>query len=480
MAVTATAPVASPTPVGAAGLPPCGDHQERAINAALDCAPQDGLLVEYGTGVGKSRCYIETAEALIIAGEAPILVLVPNSLIEQTVEEFDKWLGPDWIHRNADVLDSNYSIEDRRQHLRFGKANLYILSHEAMSYPLIREALASRQWGATFIDEGSRFRNYSNRTKTLALLGRRSAARYVYTGNLAPRAPTDVWYVTNFLRPGVWGTTNLQTFKSTYCIMGGYEGRQALGIRPDKLAQFRSIMDSMRISCELRDIRDLPERVLHVNRVNMPAKAREYYKEMQETLRLEIERVDDLTFQSQVKTYATRLQRLQEITSGFARNIDGDVVGVASAKTGAMLDLLEDEPDTPTVIWTWWTPEMKNIRASLDKKRIPHVMFGEPDAIGRFMRGEVNVFVSQIAKGGYGLNLTRATRMIYHALPWSLDLYMQSQERNVRLTTTATHLEIVHLVVRDSVDEYVRAKLLERADMSQQMTRSQALELLTS
>jgi SNF2 family DNA or RNA helicase len=261
--------------------------------------------------------------------------------------------------------------------------------------------------------------------------------------------------------------------------MGGFENRDAIGLRPDKTAEFRAIMDANRISCQLSDVRsDLPDRVMHVPRVTMPGKAREAYKELQETLRLEIERVDDVTFQSMVKTYATRLQRLQEITAGFARNIEGEVVGLPCAKTTALLDLLEDEPDRPTVIWYWWRPELLTIEANLRKKKIDHVVFGQPGAVERFMAGETNVFVSQLAKGGYGLNLTRAERMIYHSLPWSLDVYLQSQERNMRLTTTATHLEIIHLTTRDSVDEYVRQKLLQRADMSRQLTRSQALELL--
>lgn len=429
---------------------------------------------------GKTRIIVEMIVAILMAGEMPILVAVPNSLIEQTVEEFEKWAGEDWVVKHLLVLNSTYSIEDRRHHLRFGRYNVYLISHEAMSYPQIREALAARKWAATFIDEASRFRNYSNRTKALNILGSRSATRYALTGNLAPRAPTDVWYVMNWLKPAVFGTRNIQTFKSSYCIMGGFENRQALGLRPEKIAEFRAIMDAHRISCELRDVRDLPKRVLHVSRVNMPTKAREAYRELQETLRLEIERVDDITFQSMVKTYATRLQRLQEITSGFARNIDGDVVGLPCAKTTAMLDLLEDEPNTPTVLWYWWRPEFDTLVASLRKHKIPFLRFGEPKAVERFMSGECNVFVSQLAKGGYGLNLTRATRMIYHSLPWSLDVYLQSQERNMRLTTTADHLEIVHLVTRDSVDEYVRHKLLERADISQQMTKSQALELLRS
>lgn len=471
---TAASPAVPSAGIGL--LDACMEHQDVAIDAMLD---RDSLLTEYGTGTGKSRIYIELIEALILAGEVPIIVAVPNSLIEQTVEEFTKWLGEPWVLKHLLVLDGSYSIGDRRHHLKFGRFACYLISHEAMSYPEIREALGSRRWAAAIIDEASRFRNYSNRTKALNTLGARAASRYAFTGNLAPRAPTDVWYVMNFLKPGLFGTRNIQTFKMNYCIMGGFENRAAIGIRPDKIAEFRAIMDANRISCQLSDVRsDLPDRVLHTPRVTMPKVTRAAYKELQETLRLEIERVDDETFQSHVKTYATRLQRLQEITAGFARNIDGEVVGLPCAKTTALLEMLEDEPDTPTVIWYWWRPELDTITAALKKHKISFVTFGDAGAVERFMNGEVNVFVSQLAKGGYGLNLTRATRMIYHSLPWSLDIYLQSQERNMRLTTTAKNLEILHLVTRDSVDEYVRHKLLQRADVSRQLTRSQALELL--
>jgi hypothetical protein len=469
---TMTGPAMSPA---SGGPPPLGAHQDRAIEEGI---LRDSLLIEYGTGTGKTRVIAEMTEAIVKAGEVPVLILVPNGLMEQTVEEFEKWVGAAWVERNLANLSATYTISERAYALQYGKRAAYLLSHEAMSYPAISAALASRRWAATFIDEASRFRNYSNRTKTLNKLASRSATRYAFTGNLAPRAPTDVWYVMNFLKPGLFGTRNIQTFKTNYCILGGFENRQALGLRPEKQEEFRAIMDMVRISCELRDIRDLPERVLHVNRVTMPKAAREAYETLQRTLRLEIERTTEATFRSLVKTYATRLQRLQEICAGFARNVEGDVVGLPCAKTSALLDLLEDEPDTPTVLWYWWRPELETITATLKKRKIPYAWFGEPGAIERFMNGDVDVFVSQLAKGGYGLNLTRATRMIYHSLPWSLDVYLQSMERNMRLTTTADRLEVIHLVTRNSVDEYVRSKLIERADISSQMTRSMALELL--
>lgn len=458
--------------------PPLGAHQEDAINEIMD---RESLLVEYGTGTGKTRVYVEAIEALIASGEAPVLVLVPNSLLEQTTDEFTRWLGPRWVDRNLQVLGGGYSIADRRQQLKFGTARVYLLSHESMSYPLIREGLASRQWAAVFLDEASRFRNYSNRTRTLIRVGEKAATRYAFTGNLAPRVSSDVWYVMNWLAPRLFGTSNKNVFQTSYCLLGGYEGREPIAIRPDKLDQFRAIMDRHRISRDLADIRDMPDRVLHVHHVTMPEAARRAYRDLQETLRVEIERVDEDTFRSMVRTYATRLQRLQEIASGFGRNVEGDLAYLPCAKTQALVQLLEDEPDTPTIIWHWWVPEGQQIAAHLEKQRIPYARFGEhPDAVEQFMSGKVNVFVSQLARGGYGLNLTRATRMIYHSLCWSLDVYLQSQERNMRLTTTATHLEIVHLTTRQSVDEYVRRKLLARADISAQLTRSQALELLRS
>jgi SNF2 family DNA or RNA helicase len=465
---------AAPTSPSTAPIP-VGPHQDRAIDTIMD---EESLLIEYGTGTGKTRIYVEAVEALVYTGDIPILILVPNSLIEQTVEEFWKWASPAWVDRHVQVLAGGMNVEDRHQHLKHGRANVYIMSHESMSYPIVRSGLNARRWAAVFLDEASRFRNHSKRTQTLTTLGRRAKSRYAFTGNLAPRSPMDVWYVMNWLEPGLFSMTDRKTFMFEYCLLGGFGGTQAVGIRPDRLSRFREIMDKKRITCELRDLRAMPPRVLHVSRVNLDSTARKAYIQMQEELKLEIERVDDETFKSHVKTYATRLQRLQEICAGFARNIEGDVVSLPCSKSSAMLDLLEDEPDMPTIIWYWWRPEYEGITRILRKAKIPFTWFGDPGAVSAFMEGHVNVFVSQLAKGGYGLNLTRATRMIYHSQPWDLDAYMQSQERNMRLTTTADRLEIVHLVTRHSVDEYVRQRLVEKAGVSMQLTRSQALEML--
>lgn len=465
---------------------PLLDKQAWAVEEVCN---REFLLVEFGTGTGKTRIYVESIDIMVRSGDTPILLLVPNSLMEQTVEQFEYWLGEAWVEKHLKILGPPRKIERRREALKRGNDDVYILSHESLSYGDIREALAYRKWAAVIVDEGSRFRNHSGRTRTLMMLQSRSATRYVFTGRLQVKTPSDIFYVMNFLDKGLFGTMNRAIYINNFCLIGGYMGREPIDVRPEKLEELRTIMNERTIRCELRDLRKLPKRVLQVYRVDISADQRKAYEQMRIALKVEIERTGEPEFRSQCKTYATRLQRLQEISAGFARNIDGEVVSLPSPKTREMVEILSDTPEIPTIVWYWWTPERDRIATMLSKAKIPYRIFGAKGARQDFESGKVNVFIAQLAKGGYGLNLPRAIRMIYHSLPWDLDVYLQSQERNMRLTTktpgrrkdgTKGFLEVIHLLVRNSVDEYVRMKLLTKAGISEKISKSQALEMLRS
>lgn len=461
-------------------------HQVRALEVL--CSKED-QLVEYGTGTGKTRIYVEFADIMVRSGDIPGLILVPNSLMEQTVEQFSEWLGDRWIDKHLKILGPPRKVESRREALKRGRDDIYLLSHESLSYKEVKEALAYRRWKFVIVDEASRFRNSSIRTRTLLLTGRRADTRYAFTGRLQVKTPADVFYVMNFLNDGIFGTKQRQLFIFEYCIIGGYQGREPIDVRPDKLPQLKAIMDAHTIRCELRDIRELPPRQLIVYRVDIARDQKKAYDQMRDQLRVEIERVAEPVFQSRSKTYATRLQRLQEIGAGFARNIDGDVVALSSPKTTELVNILADSPEVPTIVWYWWRPELDRIATALSRARLTYRVFGQKGAKDDFESGKVNIFIAQLAKGGYGLNLPRAVRMVYHSLPWDLDVYLQSQERNMRLNTKTPgkrkdgsdgYLEIIHLLLRNTVDEYVRGKLVSKAGISEKISKSQALEMLRS
>lgn len=452
-------------------------HQHDAVGRIVD---EDALLCEFGTGTGKTRIIIEVCKVLVSAGDVPILLCVPNSLLEQTYQQFRLWAGEVWTSRHVEILSGNQSIGARRERLCRGNATIYVLAHEAMSYPLIRDGIRYRRWGASLIDEASRFRNHSKRTITLTALGKASRTRYAFTGNLTVRNPADGWYVMNYLRPGLFGTNDRDTFITGYCLLGGYTGMQPIGVRPDRLEKLKSILDPLRISIQLSDIREMPPRSLVVRRVDLLPTQRKAYNQMRDELRAEIKDLSVADFETVASTYAVRLLRLQEIAAGFGRNTDDQVVFLPSPKTEELVRTLVDSPGVPTVIWYWWQPELRVITSRLQREGLTYRVFGhDKDAVAAFMDGTVDLFISQLGRGAYGLNLQRATRMMYHSLPWDLDAYSQSQERNRRLDTPdgVSH-EIEHYVVRQTVDEYVRDRLSDKAIMSLQLSRSQALEML--
>jgi superfamily II DNA or RNA helicase len=124
-------------------------HQWEAIEEIVS---RSALLVHHGTGCGKTRSAIEAIDVIIGAGEIPILHVVPNSLIEQTVEEYTTWLGTGWIDRHLAVLDGKLSITQRAEALSglskwFSYGSVYLLSTEALSYKQIREGIRRRDWG---------------------------------------------------------------------------------------------------------------------------------------------------------------------------------------------------------------------------------------------------------------------------------------------------------------------------------------------
>lgn len=456
-------------------IPPMDVKQQEALD--FMCENEDGLI-EYGTGTGKTRIGVEFLRVLVDCGDIPALLIVPNALIEQWVEQFHKWLGRKWTEKHVAVLGSAYTIQRRRDILRRRSEDVYLISTESLSYKEIREAISYSHFSACLLEEASRFRNHSKRVTTLKLVGARSDSRYALTGRLVVRTPADAFYIMDWLRPNIFGTRRRDMFINEYCMKGGYFGNDAIDFRPDKIDQFREIMDGESIRCQLSDIRELPKRDLIVYHVDMPKRQAEAYRQMRDELKLQIERVATDAFRSKATTYATRLQRLQEIAAGFARNLDKEVEYLPSPKTTELAEILQESPDVPTIVWYWWIPELHRIQSELQKRGIEYVTFGDVDARTRFRKGKVNVFLTQLARGGYGLDLPNAIRMIYHSLPWDLDIYQQSQERNMRRNTKAKYLEIIHLIVRNSADGYVRHKLVSKADMSSKLSRSDALELL--
>lgn len=448
-------------------------HQKDGVSHILS---HEYAITGAGTGTGKTGMMVYASKMALADGK-PVLNLVPNSIMEQTWEEYEAWTDPEWTREHVVQLHKMRQSE-RARLLRAVRPNqIVIASHEMMANKEVAAGLERHHWALTLVDEGSRFRNDSLRSHCLGRLRKLSGIRNVMSGTIVVRNRADLWFPGVFLKYGLFHDARGNPITQHDIFLRHFfeydnENEEFLpDERPEHKAELDATINAITWRVQLSDVRDMPARTLTRRVVDMSAAQRRAYAELRDTLRLEIEREGDRDFKLRVRHYVTRIQRLQEIAAGFARNPSGDIYYIGSSKTDELGELLSD--GAPTIVWSWWIPERDAILDRLRDLRIP-VTRDRAD----FNAGKAQVIVMSPASGGYGTNLDRAERMIYHSLPWDLDLYIQSQERNWRLTTTLPK-EIVHLVSRDSIDERVLGKLQAKASISERtMGRSDALSLL--
>ena len=82
----------------------------------------------------------------------------------------------------------------------------------------------------------------------------------------------------------------------------------------------------------------------------------------------------------------------------------------------------------------------------------------------------------QTHTGGIGINLTAAKVAVYHTRGWSLEDYLQSQDRLHRIGQTGT-VTIVNLVANHTVDEHIAKALSTKQDLADRLTGDDARRL---
>jgi SNF2 family DNA or RNA helicase len=181
-----------------------------------------------------------------------------------------------------------------------------------------------------------------------------------------------------------------------------------------------------------------------------------------------------------IKSHLTKLLRLAEITSGYAKTDESGIYRFdpnpkLEVLTEALKEYLEDNPTSKVQIWSCFVENIKQIFYRLNEvEKIPSVKFygGTSDnerieAERRFNTDpSTKVFIGNPAAGGVGLNLlgfdpynpnkfdTNCDWVIYYSNNWSTVTRRQSEDRAYRYGTRVP-VRITNLVVPDSIDEYI-------------------------
>lgn len=452
-------------------------HQIRCLNMALTAFGTGqgfGLWLEMGTG--KSLTSIAIAGALYKAGKIErVLVACPTSITAVWVSELAKFA--DFKHK-ATVLqgDKKKRLEAlaQLQEWPFQGLKVAVINYESTHRLGIFEALKEFKADLIICDESQRIKNHAAaQSKAMHELG--SAARYklALSGTPIQNNAIDFFSQYKFLDPSIFGP-NFYAFRNKFIKMGGFGGKQVIGLKNEEELIRRAHSIAYRVTKE--ECLDLPEQVFINRTIKLAPREQDLYNQVLRDSYAELDGGKEVT----ASTILVKLLRLQQLTGGFLQPDDGGrPVPANSAKLDALQDIIEDaviDGGQKLVIFARFRAEIDAIAAMLKKLGVGYVKIDgdvpqtERGAIVDDFQNnpETKVFVAQIATAGLGITLTAASLAVFYSVGYNYAEYEQATARTHRVGQK-NKCVYIHLLVENSVDEKVMAALENKEDIAQNL-----------
>jgi SNF2 family DNA or RNA helicase len=506
---------------------PAWNHQRQAFWFAEG---QDASMLAVGMGGGKTKTTIGLLEQW---GATRVVILCPSNVLRVWPKEFagdpdaippkpghqvrqwDVRNGLRWNRKgklvSAKLADRLLEFDEALRDASPQRPVAVCLNYEALASERVRKWLFARTWDVGVLDESHRIKSPGGVwSKACESLRGHCERRLCLTGTPQPHSPLDVYAQFRFLDPGVFGTSYAR-FRQRYAVMGGYQGKQVLGMNEhtapelaQRMARLAYIITKEDLDREL----GLPEHIwlpFDRGRFDLKPETQRHYDTMVNDF---VAQVEEGTVS--VNNALTQLLRLQQITSGYlpvdkpCPDCEGDgcdrcsgvgfsqeIVQVGTEKRDAVLEWLKDI-EAPT--WEGEQPGVGRMTSEGEPVLICCRFIHDLDAVrwlaeqtgrrygelsGRdksglteraTMRPDVDLMGVQIQAGGVGIDLTRARYAGNYSVGFSLGDFEQWGARYHRPGQTRTAYT-QNFAANGTVDVAVFRALAERKEVVDSVLR---------
>ena len=437
-----------------------------------------GLLFEMGCG--KSLTAIAIMGALFEKGLIRrVLVACPGSIVAVWESELAKFAA--FPYRFSALLGTKAKrlrklddlCSERRDETRTA------LRVAAINYEsTFRDGMFDALWkyGADLIicDESQRIKNpKAQQTLAMQKLAEKAKYRLALTGTPIQQDAQDVFAQYKFLDNSVFGD-NFYAFRARYCKLGGFGGKQVVGIKnEDELSRK---MYSIAYRVTKAECLDLPPETFVTRSVELSPAERKHYDE------LRIASVTELSQESKVEATSvlTKLLRLQQAAGGFLKADDSErVTQIGSSKLDALSDIVEDYvlgEGRKLVIFARFLPEVAAIGELLRSKGIRYgritgdvPLQERGEIVEDFQTNpETMCFVAQLQTAGLGITLHAASTAVFYSVGYNLADYQQALARIHRKGQTQPCTYIL-LQADRTVDQKIMEALDKKSDIARRI-----------
>lgn len=414
-------------------------YQRKAVRKATELG-SIGLWMEQGTG--------KTLTALKIVGNYwkkglinNLLILGPKSVLTVWEQEIDENLLIPYQYTNSVLKPvSNPKC-----------LTICLANYESFRRYKGKASKIKESYDVVIADESHRIKNPNSiQSKQAYFLSRYSKYRLALSGTPKGNDDFDLFAQYRFINDQIFGT-KVTVFRDKYFDKCGFMGHD-LRLKENKKAEFYKIINDNCFRITKDEALDLPSITETIVPVDLSPKIRKIYD------KLESEKYLDLGDTQIEGDLAVKLvTKLQQICCGFVYGEDKRPVELGIYdKISYLKEILSDHRGERFVIFCRFTHEVDLLEKILSKDYKVQIYDGRSDAGSwrKFLTNKKDILITQIQKGGTGLNLQVASTVIFFSLSYSYIDLSQAKDR-VHRNGQKHKVSVYYLLVKNSIERSI-------------------------
>ncbi|NND23114.1 MAG: DEAD/DEAH box helicase, partial [Acidimicrobiia bacterium] len=400
-------------------------------------------------------------------------VIAPNSVYQNWKKEID-------IHCPEETNIYIWKVsKDKTFKMDPNKLTFVLMNVEALSHASGKKWLQSKlqkhgMRSMIILDESTSIKNLkASRTKAIIKLGELARFKRILTGSPITKSPLDLFSQCAFLDKKLLGYENFTVFKSKYAVMYSIE-RGGYSIQIPKyyvnLEELEFKLKNFSYRVRKKDCLDLPEKMYVQRYVDMPEEQQQAYDRLKITA-MTVMQDEEVSYNNKL----TELLKLQQVTNGFVKTNEGNIIDFKSnAKLKELMAIIEETEDK-CIIWANYVHNIEGIKNKLAETygsdSVVSIYGADSvedrnQAVEKFQNNdECRFLVGNPTVGGYGLTLTAAKYVIYFSNSYNLEVRQQSEDRAHRIGQKS-QVTYIDIICRDTIDQMVLHNLENKIELS--------------
>jgi len=437
-----------------------------------------GIFFDMATG--KTFTSLMAVNHLFDAGEVGrVLVLCPISLFSTWTDEMRKHLGvrKESVHVLWGTKKKREKALEKFAKAKVGKRHPVFALTSWDTLPSISKEVIGIAPEMVIGDETTFIKSRNSiRTKTAIAVA--DASKYVValTGTPYVSNVTDIWSQLRFVSQSYVGSS-FWKFANRYVLFDRSPWKKPIGILREKQEELKKLISMVSMTVKKSEVIDLPEKI-HQERIITPAGSQaKALKEIVNEFHITVEAAKKETKGSQehaiaVENALVKAMKIQQISCGWTKNDEGEIIHFAeNPKASAIQEILEESAGHSVVVFSRFVEDLEMLHSTVKKFR-PVLYHGRlnpkaaEESYQAFKAGEAGVFLCQVQKGGFGIDLTVADVCVYLNNWWSVGVRQQSGDRLHR-PGQRNSVSYIDLVMDGGIDDSIIAAINSNMTLSE-------------